>query len=49
MPPELENLYIFSLSLKVTALSLNYGAYYLSFDGMQLYIVSMVEQIGSIW
>jgi hypothetical protein len=27
MPPELENLYIFFLSLKVIALSLNCGAY----------------------
>jgi len=42
-------IYIFFLTLKVIALSLNCGAYYLSFDDIQPYIGSMVEQIGSIW
>jgi len=49
MPLKLENLYIFFLSLKVIALSLNCGTYYLSVDDIQPYIGSMVEQIDSIW
>jgi len=40
MPPKLENLYFF-LTLKVIALSLNCGAYYISFDDIQPYSESM--------